>query len=914
MARAAAEAYRRFRALTDGLVDPTDVRGLAIERLASDGCTRELQEIGSLVVYLPTRIDAMDADLLAAVACRTPVAVALPELADPHGLRGQRASEDYRRLVERFGPPELDSAPLARSPLGLRADVRIIRVPDPAEEAREVVRAVAAAMEAGTPLWRIAVLYRRPELYASMLRDVFDLAGLPCLSLGGISLAETRPAQVLLDLLKLPERAFGREAVLGVVAAAPAFTQPGLPPPATWDRLSRDANIVRGADQWVSRLQAYADYQDSHVRTAPAGREDEAAAPAQRTGADRARQIAATIEELAHLLNPPRDGSPWGEFAGWAERLYERFGGRAELWPADQRSGVEQVRGILSNLSAASKFEQGATLGLFRTALEDALGSTPCPAGQLGGGVVVGPVQSIAGMSFDQVFLVGLNEGAFPPPPPANPFFPSDAEDVLGLRERYRRRDREAFLTALACARTRVTLLTPQSSDGRAAFPSRWLLEIATELSGGEPISASGFAGLSEAEHPWLRVVRSAREGVTTGVAPADLEDRRLAEASAWTGSGRRLHTSALAHRHDLPLGRALSAGAARRSRDFTPFDGNVSELAAQAQAIARLFSGERPLSATSVQEWASCPFSFFLDQVLGIRSSETPEDRWTIDPAERGTLVHNILEEFLTRESQAERPLGIRPYDESDRELLREIADRHFAELRTSGRAGNPLVWQATAADVWADLETFLRQDQIWRAEGGWRPTRFEQAFGMDREGSWPALELKVDGLSLSFRGQIDRIDLSADGRRAFLYDYKTGRNENYKAVEADPVIAGRALQLALYTEVARRNLGEADIQAAYWFVSSRGGFAMHPLRRPPDQVSARLHEVLRDIAGGILEGAFPAVPGEEQEFYGTFENCRYCPYDRVCPGTRDQLWLAKRESRACQIHEALALPGAPQ
>jgi RecB family exonuclease len=214
----------------------------------------------------------------------------------------------------------------------------------------------------------------------------------------------------------------------------------------------------------------------------------------------------------------------------------------------------------------------------------------------------------------------------------------------------------------------------------------------------------------------------------------------------------------------------------------------------------------------------------------------------------------------------------------------------------------------------VWADLETFLRQDQVWRAEGGWRPTRFEQAFGMEREDSWPALELRVDGLTLRFRGQVDRIDLSGDGRRAFLYDYKTGRTDTYKAVDTDPVIAGRALQLALYTEVARRNLGEADVTAAYWFISSRGGFAMHRLQCRPDQVSARLHEVLHHIASGIRQGAFPAVPGEEHEFYGTFQNCGYCPYDRVCPTARDQLWLAKKESKACQMYEALALPGALQ
>ena len=272
--------------------------------------------------------------------------------------------------------------------------------------------------------------------------------------------------------------------------------------------------------------------------------------------------------------------------------------------------------------------------------------------------------------------------------------------------------------------------------------------------------------------------------------------------------------------------------------------------------------------------------------------------------------MVHGILEEFLRRQSSAEPPLGVRPYDAVDRQQLREIAERRFEELRTSGLAGNRLVWEAAAADVWADLETFLREDEAWRAEHGWEPAGFEQSFGYDEPGSWPPLDLEVDGLTLRFRGQIDRIDLAGGGLRAFLYDYKTGRTDSYKTVDVDPVIAGQALQLALYAEAARRNLGGPAVEAAYWFISSRGGFAMHGLRKSADEVSARLREVLGHIATGIQAGAFPAVPGEEDEFYGGFDNCRWCDYDRVCPNARDQIWLGKREAPAYRHYEALALP----
>ena len=41
--------------------------------------------------------------------------------------------------------------------------------------------------------------------------------------------------------------------------------------------------------------------------------------------------------------------------------------------------------------------------------------------------------------------------------------------------------------------------------------------------------------------------------------------------------------------------------------------------------------------------------------------------------------------------------------------------------------------------------------------------------------------------------------------------------------------------------------------------------------------------------IVQGVRSGAFPAVSGDENEFYGGFENCRYCEFDRICSRRRD-------------------------
>ncbi len=633
MAKAAFDAYSDFRRLTVDLVDATDVRKLATELLNQAPDTpRELIEIGALVLLLPGRIDPADVELLVALARRIPLAAVFANVQDPLELGQQRAADDCGWLARALGvdPPE---APPQPASLSLPPETSIARVPDTAEEAREVTRGIVAAMEQGLPLPRIAVLYRQPETYGQLLRDALDLAGLPWYSLSGTSLLESRPGQVLVELLRLPERSFGREAVLRAIAGSPAFTQAGLPSAATWERASREANVVRGADQWATRLRGYADKRQATIEGAVATEEDPHLAfpsPTQTAKAvgEEPRRMAAAIEDMARALSPPRDGSSWQSFAVWAGQAFDSFCGLPGLWPEEERPFAQDVRATLEELAAAGRFDAAATLPLFLTALHDALSSTTRPAGQPGNGVVIGPVQSVTGMSFDVLFLVGMNEGAFPPAPAIDPFFPSEAEDPLGLQTRQRQRERETFLTAVSAASQRLVLSTTQAADGRVAFPSPWLLEAASTLMEGARLNATAFAALRPVQHDWLRVVRSAQEGVAGATPPADLEDRRLAEASRWTSGARReLGAHALARRSDLPLGRALAMMAARRSAELTEFDGNVSVLAGEAAAIAQLFNGERAMSATAVQEWASCPFSYFLDRVLRIRGSEAPED-----------------------------------------------------------------------------------------------------------------------------------------------------------------------------------------------------------------------------------------------------------------------------------------------
>ena len=159
--------------------------------------------------------------------------------------------------------------------------------------------------------------------------------------------------------------------------------------------------------------------------------------------------------------------------------------------------------------------------------------------------------------------------------------------------------------------------------------------------------------------------------------------------------------------------------------------------------------------------------------------------------------------------------------------------------------------------------------------------------------------MEYWTDGEQVRFRGVIDRVDTSSDGRTALVIDYKTGSSRPYNGLESDPTDRGRRLQLGVYALAAQDSLANVEnVSSAYWFVTTRGAFALAP-KEPVDgsseEVRARLGEVVSGIVSGIRSGVFPAHPGERNAFLG-FENCGFCEFDSLCPSRRDRIWESKR------------------
>lgn len=915
-AQAALGAYRDFQDRTRDYDDPTRRADRAARHLSGAGSIPDaLARLGALVIFLPTRLDPHDVRFLAAAARWVPLWAALVEVSDPQGLGDEPGREAAEHLASALGvaPPEPGPTTGRVCPF---ADVRVVRAPDPAEEVREVVRGIAADLEQGVPLHRTAILYRQDEPYAALVRDALDAAGLPWASSEGRRLNASRHGRCLLSLLRLPERRFTREAVMEWLETGPILDESvAAIPPASWNRLSRAANVVRGTAQWTERLERHAAALEQEILDRERDGASPAALDSRRRRAASARTMAIFVKDLGQALRAPPGAARWTEYVDWARELRDRFAGSPDHWPEGEREFATAVDAVLEGLGDADRIEAatGPSPAEFVAALEAALDANRRPTGQPGRGILVEPLGAVIGLAFERAYVLGMREGAFPPSPAVDPFFPVGTDDPLDRRSRQHARERQDFLVSLACTDGGVvTLCVPDSDGTRPTFPARWLLEVGGQRAG-KDLDATDFAALDGATHPWLRVVRSAQHAVSRDVCPADIEDRRLQQAARWTRLGRPLDQHALARRPDLPLGPALELAGERRSFAFSRFDGNVSALAGSARRLLSIFDGRRAVSASAVQTWATCGFRYFLERVIGVEPTERPEENWTIDPLDRGSLVHAVLEAFYTQLQQHGRPGPDERYAAADAALIEHLAREQFAGYRNRGVTGHPLAWENAQSVILADLRAFLAADEEWRLEQRLVPTRFEQGFGFTTSGSWPALAVgaptRSRARSIRFRGYIDRIDLDPAADRAYVFDYKTGTGAGYAALARDPVAAGQHVQLALYSRAVRENLPAVTrVGGAFWFATAKGQFKRLELDDDTAAVDHRLDDALEVISRGIEGGAFPQVPGDAGD-HG-FANCCYCDFDRVCPARRDLSWRRKQNDPLAAIHLRLALP----
>jgi hypothetical protein len=822
----------------------------------------------------------------------------------PGPAEGSAPPGDALRRVQRrlFETPEAGGEAVQDGAATDDPSLSILAAPGEAREALEAVRAVVGLARQGVPFEEMAILYRGGEEYPGLIAPILRDLGIPAFRTDGAPLRPAREARAALLLLDIKDSDFERGRVIDFLTLADADDTTDANP-ADWDLLSRLAGITSGRKPWGDRLERLAAWLARRGREARDEDDPEAEPPPDPRLVEEARRLPPLFARLAKGIEQIPSEGTWSRIAAAISRVLERFLGPTE--------GRREVLEILEGLGALDDLSPATDLREFRRLLEFAIDRRARAEGHFQRGhLLLADVLTARGLGFRAVVLTGMVEQSFPVGVRQDPILLDEERAALNARggrlpikARRALEDRLLFALTVASAGGRLVLTFPRidADTARERLPSSYLLRV-VEAETGRPCDYEGLQ-----HHPALRTLRISQ------IVPADRRDAlrerefdlSAVEEGVRSGDPRRAILPA-----GLPGGarffrRGLLFEHLRRGPGlFTPMDGRLGSTEALRILRDRHGLGDKPLSPTRLQQYMTCPYQYFCERVLGLEPSEAPEEVERLSALDRGSLMHAVLHEFFSRLRERGGPPLRRREAPGLKELLLAIIRRRFGEVEQEGLAGPPLLAAIERETIEADLLRVLEEEiDLTEEEGprGFRPAHFEVRFGMPadpaRAGGVPEDPLSTgtpvpldlgSGASILFKGQIDRIDLTADGGRARVIDYKSGSLESY---EDDSHGAGTALQLPVYILAAEMLLPGSRVgEALYRSIARRGRFGRVVFGRNGwERTLEDLRQVGRVVREGVGAGAFFHFPDEKAQ-------CKHCDQKPICGEARTERFERKR------------------
>ncbi|HEV8116572.1 MAG TPA: PD-(D/E)XK nuclease family protein, partial [Acidimicrobiales bacterium] len=620
-----------------GFFDEDELAQAAAARLATDPAAAA--RLGALVWYLPDRLTpAMTGLVRVALEHARPAATVI-------SLTGEAPADQAVLDTARRAGVDLGALPEPPGVAVPTAD-RLVGASDADEEVRQVVREVIRLVADGTRLDRIAIFRPTPGSYGRTLIEQLDGAGIPHNGPAVARLADTLAGRTLRAALTLRTSGWGRSEVIALVTEAPVEVEDGPASLRRWDALSRRAGVVGGLDDWRSKLDQLGQVLAATLAELESG--DPASGPPRidiaRRDLQATRQLAGFIDGLASAVADVDHAATWARRAAATRGLVTFLLGPEpdrRGWPELEAAAAQQVDEALDRLADLDDIDPNPSSATFELAVAAELDVTVGRLGRFGHGVLVAPLASAVGLDLDAVFVVGMAEGTCPAFGRDDALLPdvdrerAEAGELVTRDERLRAQHR-SFLAALAAGAAHRTLSFPRGDlrARRERRASRWLLASASELAG-RRIFSSDVAALDV-----LHTVASYGDGLTHADHHGSVVERDVAALQAVRLAGAELLSHPLV---SGDLARGFAARTARSGPRFTEWDGNLAGQPVPSPARGR------PMSSTRLETWASCPFRYFLGNVLHLGERDDPERVVEISPADKGTLIHKVLEGFLT-------------------------------------------------------------------------------------------------------------------------------------------------------------------------------------------------------------------------------------------------------------------------
>lgn len=515
--------------------------------------------------------------------------------------------------------------------------------------------------------------------------------------------------------------------------------------------------------------------------------------------------------------------------------------------------------------------------------------------------VIISDINRIRSRSLPSVYIIGAQEGKFPPIPSPDGIIP-DYERLL-LRqsgivmapttaETIYDKNYETY-AALTLSTDKLTISYSCSDpQGRKLNPSSLITSISEGLGikvqPGTPVISGGtafgrFINALSANSTILGQIMRHYPRIPYGTPDPIPEEGTY--ASLWN--------TFIRHPEAARICTSLIAQYLRRQDSFALHNG-VDPMALMGDVV----------SVTALEEYGNCPYRCYISRVLRVNDRKTCQ----LNGADLGSLVHELLcicGRQLSRNNSWDSIDSVEAARSYVAPLVRE---------RLSGAGFNPYantyslfhgehyVSTAVASALFA-CSAEIR-------ERGYFPVAFELMFG-STSGIRP-IQVSHPSGDIYLSGKIDRVDTipALDGECIRVIDYKTG----HTSLKTQDIYYGTSLQLPLYlkgyqeymnalnTPVVPYSMGYMSLDGIETDQSQhladsdrsqtdlcknlfpsttthgdRAGTKDRPFTVDIPQIIAYSSSLAGEFGSAIRQGRFPVMPLEK-------DTCKYCKYAGLC------------------------------
>ena len=527
--------------------------------------------------------------------------------------------------------------------------------------------------------------------------------------------------------------------------------------------------------------------------------------------------------------------------------------------------------------------------------------SSCAPTGRRYGKVFVATIEAARGLAFDVVFVPGLAEKLFPQKIVEDPLLLDDAR--ARARRRARRRTTTAPPTSASRSASRSARPRDASSSRIRASTSSRRARGCPRSTGSRSCASPRASSATSTTSPRARAKTvDARIGWPAPEAPRRRDRRgrvrpRAARVRPREDGGATRRRGALPPRRQRPpraraaLPRASLAEALDgRGRPRRPARGG-------ARRHPRARARQRSFSPTALQNFAACPYRFFLPAVHRLAPREEPEAIEELDPLTRGSLVHEVQFDAPHRSCATK---GLLPGPKPRLDAARDVLDVVLAEVaRAEHERLSPAIER-----VWDDAIAGHRRRPprvaAPHARGARLDARVLRALvrprGPPRSRTTRARTRPVAARRGHPAARLDRPRRADDAGRA-PRDRPQDRQGRARRRATSSAAARSSSRSSTRSRSRSCSPGARSKEGRLYYCTAAGDFTKVDVPLD-DEARAAARLVAKTIGDALSTGFLPAAPAKDA--------CRYCDFDASAVRTRRSARSERSKDRLKRLARA--------